>query len=83
MALVTLQRSPTPSAASTASNTTTNAGEDFGSDDERRINQRKLIQTPAREAASCRSVLSTMGEEPRRPPPPPGEGAWLPPRANV
>ncbi|KAJ8005665.1 hypothetical protein DPEC_G00120290 [Dallia pectoralis] len=35
MALVTLQRSPTPSAASTASN----AGEDFGSDDERRLNQ--------------------------------------------
>ncbi|KAJ8263659.1 hypothetical protein COCON_G00161160 [Conger conger] len=39
MALVTLQRSPTPSAASTASTTTTNAGEDFGSDDERRLNQ--------------------------------------------
>ncbi|XP_041095904.1 protein phosphatase Slingshot homolog 1-like [Polyodon spathula] len=39
MALVTLQRSPTPSAASTASTATTNAGEDFGSDDERRLNQ--------------------------------------------
>ncbi|XP_061673094.1 protein phosphatase Slingshot homolog 1 [Syngnathoides biaculeatus] len=39
MALVTLQRSPTPSAASTASNATTTAGEDFGSEDERRINQ--------------------------------------------
>ncbi|XP_052317531.1 protein phosphatase Slingshot homolog 1-like isoform X2 [Oncorhynchus keta] len=39
MALVTLQRSPTPSAASTASTTTTNVGEDFGSDDERRLNQ--------------------------------------------
>ncbi|KAM4745532.1 LOW QUALITY PROTEIN: protein phosphatase Slingshot homolog 1 [Anableps anableps] len=39
MALVTLQRSPTPSAASTASTATTTAGEDFGSDDERRINQ--------------------------------------------
>ncbi|XP_076843238.1 protein phosphatase Slingshot homolog 1 isoform X1 [Brachyhypopomus gauderio] len=39
MALVTLQRSPTPSAASTASTTTTTAGEDFGSDDERRLNQ--------------------------------------------
>ncbi|KAK2837278.1 hypothetical protein Q5P01_014490 [Channa striata] len=39
MALVTLQRSPTPSAASTASTTTTTAGEDFGSEDERRINQ--------------------------------------------
>ncbi|XP_010894677.2 protein phosphatase Slingshot homolog 1 isoform X2 [Esox lucius] len=39
MALVTLQRSPTPSAASTASTTNTNAGEDFGSDDERRLNQ--------------------------------------------
>ncbi|XP_052412708.1 protein phosphatase Slingshot homolog 1 isoform X1 [Carassius gibelio] len=38
MALVTLQRSPTPSAASTSS-TATNAGEDFGSDDERRLNQ--------------------------------------------
>ncbi|KAM6964959.1 protein phosphatase Slingshot homolog 1 [Aplochiton taeniatus] len=38
MALVTLQRSPTPSAASTASTTTTNAGEEFGSDDERRLN---------------------------------------------
>ncbi|XP_034548359.1 protein phosphatase Slingshot homolog 1 isoform X1 [Notolabrus celidotus] len=39
MALVTLQRSPTPSAASTASTATTAAGEDFGSEDERRINQ--------------------------------------------
>ncbi|XP_041742337.1 protein phosphatase Slingshot homolog 1 isoform X1 [Coregonus clupeaformis] len=39
MALVTLKRSPTPSAASTASTTTTNAGEDFGSDYERRLNQ--------------------------------------------
>ncbi|XP_037337204.1 protein phosphatase Slingshot homolog 1 isoform X1 [Pungitius pungitius] len=39
MALVTLQRSPTPSAASTASTSTTTAGEDFGSEDERRINQ--------------------------------------------
>ncbi|XP_030231551.1 protein phosphatase Slingshot homolog 1 isoform X1 [Gadus morhua] len=39
MALVTLQRSPTPSAASTASTATTTAGEDFGSDDERRLNQ--------------------------------------------
>ncbi|KAL7839494.1 hypothetical protein SRHO_G00261520 [Serrasalmus rhombeus] len=41
MALVTLQRSPTPSAASTASTSTTNAGDatDFGSDDERRLNQ--------------------------------------------
>ncbi|XP_030647615.1 protein phosphatase Slingshot homolog 1 [Chanos chanos] len=39
MALVTLQRSPTPSAASSASTATTNAGEDFGSDDERRLNQ--------------------------------------------
>ncbi|KAK9522755.1 hypothetical protein VZT92_019201 [Zoarces viviparus] len=39
MALVTLQRSPTPSAASTASTATTTAGEDFGSEDERRINQ--------------------------------------------
>ncbi|XP_039627758.1 protein phosphatase Slingshot homolog 1 isoform X1 [Polypterus senegalus] len=39
MALVTVQRSPTPSAASTASTATTNAGEDFGSDDERRLNQ--------------------------------------------
>ncbi|XP_077601096.1 protein phosphatase Slingshot homolog 1-like [Stigmatopora nigra] len=39
MALVTLQRSPTPSAASTASTATTTAGEDLGSEDERRINQ--------------------------------------------
>ncbi|XP_051923723.1 protein phosphatase Slingshot homolog 1 isoform X1 [Hippocampus zosterae] len=39
MALVTLQRSPTPSAASTASTATTTAGEDFGSEDERRMNQ--------------------------------------------
>ncbi|XP_054466461.1 protein phosphatase Slingshot homolog 1 [Anoplopoma fimbria] len=39
MALVTLQRSPTPSAASTASTATTTAGEDFGSEDDRRINQ--------------------------------------------
>nr|XP_004544630.1 protein phosphatase Slingshot homolog 1 isoform X1 [Maylandia zebra] len=38
MALVTLQRSPTPSAASTASTATTTAGEDFGSEDERRVN---------------------------------------------
>ncbi|XP_016305667.1 protein phosphatase Slingshot homolog 1-like [Sinocyclocheilus anshuiensis] len=35
MALVTLQRSPTPSAASSAS---TNAGEDLGSDDDRKAN---------------------------------------------
>nr|XP_055055416.1 protein phosphatase Slingshot homolog 1 [Misgurnus anguillicaudatus] len=35
MALVTLQRSPTPSAASSAS---TNAGEDLGSEDDRRAN---------------------------------------------
>uniref|UniRef100_A0A8D3AUG5 Protein phosphatase Slingshot homolog 1 n=1 Tax=Scophthalmus maximus TaxID=52904 RepID=A0A8D3AUG5_SCOMX len=39
MALVTLQRSPTPSAASTGSTATTTAGEDFGSEDERRTNQ--------------------------------------------
>lgn len=39
MALVTLQRSPTPSAASSASTATTAAGEDFGSEDERRANQ--------------------------------------------
>ncbi|XP_071766478.1 protein phosphatase Slingshot homolog 1 [Centroberyx gerrardi] len=39
MALVTLQRSPTPSAASSASTATTNAGEDFGSDDDRKNNQ--------------------------------------------
>ncbi|XP_061762533.1 protein phosphatase Slingshot homolog 1 isoform X1 [Nerophis ophidion] len=39
MALVTLQRSPTPSAASSASTATTTAGEDFGSEDERRMNQ--------------------------------------------
>lgn len=39
MALVTLQRSPTPSAASTASTANTTAGEDFGSEDERRVNQ--------------------------------------------
>ncbi|KAM9823112.1 protein phosphatase Slingshot homolog 1 isoform X2 [Syngnathus typhle] len=39
MALVTLQRSPTPSAASTASTATTTAGEEFGSEDERRMNQ--------------------------------------------
>ncbi|KAM6986490.1 protein phosphatase Slingshot homolog 1 [Aplochiton taeniatus] len=39
MALVTLQRSPTPSAASTASTATTNAGEDFGSEDDRKNNQ--------------------------------------------
>uniref|UniRef100_A0AAV2MRA6 Protein phosphatase Slingshot homolog 1 n=1 Tax=Knipowitschia caucasica TaxID=637954 RepID=A0AAV2MRA6_KNICA len=39
MALVTLQRSPTPSAASSASTATTAPGEDFGSDDERRANQ--------------------------------------------
>ncbi|MED6233357.1 hypothetical protein ATANTOWER_010692, partial [Ataeniobius toweri] len=36
MALVTLQRSPTPSAASSASSS---AGEDFGSDDDRKNNQ--------------------------------------------
>nr|XP_040053639.1 protein phosphatase Slingshot homolog 1 isoform X1 [Gasterosteus aculeatus aculeatus] len=36
MALVTLQRSPTPSAASSASTTNSSAGEDFGSDDERK-----------------------------------------------
>uniref|UniRef100_A0A3P8VAN1 Protein phosphatase Slingshot homolog 1 n=2 Tax=Cynoglossus semilaevis TaxID=244447 RepID=A0A3P8VAN1_CYNSE len=39
MALVTLQRSPTPSAASTGSTATTAAGEDLGSEDERRTNQ--------------------------------------------
>ncbi|XP_005735275.1 protein phosphatase Slingshot homolog 1 isoform X1 [Maylandia zebra] len=39
MALVTLQRSPTPSAASSASTTNSSAGEDFGSDDERKNNQ--------------------------------------------
>eukprot|EP00064_Thunnus_orientalis_P017537 superscaffoldBa00003755_g17621 len=39
MALVTLQRSPTPSAASSASTTNSSAGEDFGSDDDRKINQ--------------------------------------------
>lgn len=39
MALVTLQRSPTPSAASSASTATTAVGEDFGSEDERRTNQ--------------------------------------------
>ncbi|XP_053725878.1 protein phosphatase Slingshot homolog 1 [Synchiropus splendidus] len=39
MALVTLQRSPTPSAASSASTTATTGGEDFGSEDERRVNQ--------------------------------------------
>ncbi|XP_060934510.1 protein phosphatase Slingshot homolog 1 [Limanda limanda] len=39
MALVTLQRSPTPSAASSASTTTSSAGEDFGSDDDRKTNQ--------------------------------------------
>ncbi|XP_067106456.1 protein phosphatase Slingshot homolog 1 [Osmerus mordax] len=39
MALVTLQRSPTPSAASSASTATTNAGEDVGSDDDRKANQ--------------------------------------------
>lgn len=40
MALVTLQRSPTPSAASTASTTnSSSAGEDFGSDDDRKNNQ--------------------------------------------
>ncbi|XP_066512069.1 protein phosphatase Slingshot homolog 1-like [Hoplias malabaricus] len=41
MALVTLQRSPTPSAASTASTSTAAAADttDFGSDDERRLNQ--------------------------------------------
>ncbi|XP_051975620.1 protein phosphatase Slingshot homolog 1-like isoform X1 [Xyrauchen texanus] len=40
MALVTLQRSPTSSAASTSSTAAnTNAGEDFGSDDGHRLNQ--------------------------------------------
>ncbi|XP_028830075.1 protein phosphatase Slingshot homolog 1 [Denticeps clupeoides] len=39
MALVTLQRSPTPSAASSASTATTTAGEDLGSDEERKANQ--------------------------------------------
>nr|XP_020450268.1 protein phosphatase Slingshot homolog 1 [Monopterus albus] len=39
MALVTLQRSPTPSATSTASTATTTAGEELGSEDERRTNQ--------------------------------------------
>ncbi|TWW66065.1 hypothetical protein D4764_20G0000970 [Takifugu flavidus] len=39
MALVTLQRSPTPSAASSASTTNSSAGEDFGSDDDRKNNQ--------------------------------------------
>ncbi|CAF99252.1 unnamed protein product [Tetraodon nigroviridis] len=38
MALVTLQRSPTPSASS-ASTTNSSAGEDFGSDDDRKNNQ--------------------------------------------
>ncbi|KAK5900918.1 hypothetical protein CgunFtcFv8_025838 [Champsocephalus gunnari] len=38
MALVTLQRSPTPSAASSVSTTNSSAGEDFGSDDERKNN---------------------------------------------
>ncbi|KAG7244065.1 hypothetical protein INR49_006227 [Caranx melampygus] len=47
MALVTLQRSPTPSAASTASTATTTAGEDFGSEDERRINQRQREEVAA------------------------------------
>ncbi|XP_037548219.1 protein phosphatase Slingshot homolog 1 [Nematolebias whitei] len=37
MALVTLQRSPTPSAASSSNSS---AGEDFGSDDDRKNNQR-------------------------------------------
>ncbi|XP_033846256.1 protein phosphatase Slingshot homolog 1 [Periophthalmus magnuspinnatus] len=39
MALVTLQRSPTPSAASSASTANSSAGEDFGSDDDRKNNQ--------------------------------------------
>ncbi|XP_030005693.1 protein phosphatase Slingshot homolog 1 isoform X2 [Sphaeramia orbicularis] len=39
MALVTLQRSPTPSAASSSSTTNSSAGEDFGSDDDRKNNQ--------------------------------------------
>ncbi|KAG5272535.1 hypothetical protein AALO_G00166600 [Alosa alosa] len=39
MALVTLQRSPTPSAASTASTGASTAGEDLGSDDDRKANQ--------------------------------------------
>ncbi|XP_029372293.1 protein phosphatase Slingshot homolog 1 [Echeneis naucrates] len=39
MALVTLQRSPTPSAASSASTTNSSAGEDFGGDDDRKNNQ--------------------------------------------
>ncbi|KAJ8379373.1 hypothetical protein SKAU_G00001510 [Synaphobranchus kaupii] len=47
MALVTLQRSPTPSAASTASTTTTNAGEDFGSDDDRRLNRERMFPRTA------------------------------------
>ncbi|KAM9306625.1 protein phosphatase Slingshot homolog 1 [Pholidichthys leucotaenia] len=38
MALVTLQRSPTPSAASSATSSSS-AGEDFGSDDDRKNNQ--------------------------------------------
>ncbi|KAL4636131.1 hypothetical protein GN956_G13261 [Arapaima gigas] len=56
MALVTLQRSPTPSAASTASTATTNAGEDFGSDDERRLNQRVADET---RSSSCQ-ISATM-----------------------
>ncbi|KAF7667550.1 hypothetical protein LDENG_00057860 [Lucifuga dentata] len=39
MALVTLQRSPTPSAVSSGSTTNSSAGEDFGSDDDRKNNQ--------------------------------------------
>ncbi|KAL2100507.1 hypothetical protein ACEWY4_004901 [Coilia grayii] len=39
MALVTLQRSPTPSAASTASTGASTVGEDLGSDDDRKANQ--------------------------------------------
>ncbi|RXN30860.1 phosphatase Slingshot -like protein [Labeo rohita] len=57
MALVTLQRSPTPSAASTSSTATTNAGEDFGSDDERRLNQRSNLS----EADDEESVSSILG----------------------
>ncbi|KAK7895283.1 hypothetical protein WMY93_020608 [Mugilogobius chulae] len=39
MALVTLQRSPTPSAASSASTANSSAGKDFGSDEDRKNNQ--------------------------------------------
>ncbi|MEQ2225894.1 hypothetical protein ILYODFUR_022234, partial [Ilyodon furcidens] len=53
MALVTLQRSPTPSAASSASSS---AGEDFGSDDDRKNNQRDkafLYPTNVTEVKAC------------------------------